>query len=244
MLKSKKLTNLLVNQVSKIIMIMIMKSRSLSDAPPAFAASSESLSATRNRSEFVGIYVCIYRNSLQYINIYYIYIDKYIVYNICWILCEFHEAFRKSVAKPNETYKTNLNPSELLIWSHQGAESPEAQTTAPRPWVVLGVPRRCSSRLGCVISESGPCLDDGWIMFWWCLDQGWTMWDLSIWQRNPEHSEICCVKIHPTLSVIRWTSYESMNGKFGRFLKRKVPAYPVQDTHGHRPSEQNEQFVY
>ena len=44
-----------------------------------------------------------------------------------------HEAFRKSVARPNETYKTNLNPSELLIWSHQGAESPKAQTTAPRP---------------------------------------------------------------------------------------------------------------
>lgn len=168
----------------------------------------------------------------------YIYINKYIVDNKLWFLCEFHEAFRKSVAKPNETYKTNLNPSELLIWSHQGAESPEAQTTAPRPWVVLGVPRRCSSRLGCVISESGLCLDNGWIMFWWCFDQGWTMWDLSIWQRNPEHSEICCVKIHPTLSVIRWTSYESMNGKFWRFLKRKVPTYPVQDTHGHRPSEQ------
>lgn len=112
-----------------------------------------------------------------------------------------------------------------------------------RRWVVLGVPRRCSFRLGCVISESGPCLDDGWIMFW-CFDQGWTMWELSIWQRNPEHSEICCVQIHPTLSVVRWTSYESMNGKFWRFLKRKVPTYPVQDTHGHRPSEQNEQFVY
>ena len=45
-LKSKKLTNLLVNQVSKIIMIM-KSSLSLSDAHPAFAASSESLSSTK-----------------------------------------------------------------------------------------------------------------------------------------------------------------------------------------------------
>ena len=94
---------------------------------------------------FIYLFICI--------NILYI---SYIMNSLC-----LHEAFRKSVARPNETYKTNLNPSELLIWSHQGAESPKAQTTAPRPWVVLGVPRRCSSRLGWVISESGLCLDNG-----------------------------------------------------------------------------------